>query len=190
MNYLSHIVLAKYGKKQIGAFVADAVKGSNYKKYEKGIQKGILQHRMVDFFIDNDKEVAVVTELFREKYGKYAGVVTDIVFDYYLIENWEKFQNNNLHVFIIKFYFNVIFNYFILPKRMKRFVRIVIVNNLFSYYKSTKGIKKILDLMAKYRGIPNHSDFVEQQINENYTLINNVFNSFFVRAQIKADEFL
>ena len=190
MNYLSHIVLAKSGKIQIGAFIADAVKGNSYKQYNKHIQLGILQHRMVDSFIDNDKEVAKVTALFRPKYGKYAGIVTDIVFDYFLLKNWNKYQKTSLRIFVFKFIINVIVNYRIFPKRMRRFVKVFIFNNLTAYYKSTEGIARVLDLMSKYRGIPNESKFAVKIINENEIFINNIFNKFFEEVRGEANLFL
>ena len=190
MNYLSHIVLAKSGKIQIGAFIADAVKGNNHKLYNKNIQLGILQHRMIDSLIDNDKNVAHVTALFRPKYGKYAGIVTDIVFDYFLLKNWNKYQKISIKIFVLNFFINVIFNYCIFPKRMKRFVKVVIFNNLTAYYKSTSGVARVLDLMSKYRGIPDESNFAIDVINDNYNFINDIFNSFFKKAMIEADNFL
>ena len=190
MNYLSHIVLAKSGKIQIGGFIADAVKGNDYKYFNKDIQKGILQHRFIDSYIDNDKEVAKVTTLFRPKYGKYAGIVTDVIFDYFLLENWDKFQKVPLKLFVLKFFFNVIVNYRIFPTRMKRFVKVVVFNNLTAYYKSTNGVAKVLDLMSKYRGIPNESEFAISVINENYEFINNIFIGFFEKVRREANSFL
>ena len=189
MNYLSHIVLAKSGKVQIGAFIADAVKGNNHKHYNKNIQLGILQHRMVDSLIDNDKNVAKVTALFRPKYGKYAGIVTDIVFDYFLLENWNKYQRESIRWFVIKFIINVALNYRIFPKRMKRFVKVVVFNNLTSYYKTTSGVARVLDLMSKYRGIPNESNYAISVINNNYNFIDSIFNSFFKKAIYESDIF-
>ena len=190
MNYLSHIVLAKSGKIQIGAFISDAVKGNNYKQYSKHIQLGILQHRMIDSLIDNDKNVAKVTVLFRPKYGKYSGIVTDIIFDYFLLKNWNKYKKESIIWFVLKFYINVFFNYLIFPKRMKRFAKIVIFNNLTAYYKSTSGVAKVLNLMFKYRGIPNESGFAIDVINDNYEFINNIFNNFFKEAMNEANNFL
>ena len=190
MNFLSHIVLAKFGKQQIGAFIADAVKGNKYQQYNTKIQLGILQHRFVDSYTDNHSEVAKVTALFRPKYGKYAGVVTDVVFDYFLLQNWSKFQNIPLRRFMFYFYINIILNYIIFPKRMKRFAKVVVFNNLTASYKSVKGIANILNLMSKYRGIPNESYFVELVINENYEMINEIFINFFYNLRTEAELFL
>ncbi len=175
---------------QIGSFIADAVKGNKYKLYNKSIQLGILQHRMIDSLIDKDKNVAQITILFRPKYGKYAGVVTDIVFDYFLLKNWNKYQNISLQLFMFKFIINAIVNYNIFPKRMKRFLKLVVFNNLTAYYKNTSGIARVLDLMSKYRGIPNESKFAIDVINDNYKFINDVFNNFFINAKSEADNFL
>ncbi len=53
MNYLAHIYLS-YDNDQvkIGNFIADFIKGNNFKKFPEAIQKGILLHRLIDSFTD------------------------------------------------------------------------------------------------------------------------------------------
>ena len=53
MNYLGHLVLSGQDDEVLlGNFMADAVKGSSYKMYSTGVQKGILLHRKIDDFTD------------------------------------------------------------------------------------------------------------------------------------------
>ena len=54
MNYLGHLALSGENEDVLfGNFIADAVKGNSYHKFNNSIQKGILLHRFIDHFTDN-----------------------------------------------------------------------------------------------------------------------------------------
>jgi acyl carrier protein phosphodiesterase len=58
MNYLAHIYLSgESDLVTIGNFMADGIKGKDYKKYPVEIQIGILLHRHIDTFTDAHKTV-------------------------------------------------------------------------------------------------------------------------------------
>ena len=54
MNHLAHCFLS-FGDEDIllGNFLGDFVKGHDWEKYPRGIQRGILLHRAIDSFTDN-----------------------------------------------------------------------------------------------------------------------------------------
>ena len=53
MNFLAHIYLSGNDNEiTIGNFIADGIRGKDYKKYPKDIQTGILLHRQIDTFTD------------------------------------------------------------------------------------------------------------------------------------------
>ena len=52
MNYLAHVYLSRENiDLAIGNFIADNIKGNNYKKFNINCQKGILLHRFIDSLI-------------------------------------------------------------------------------------------------------------------------------------------
>ena len=101
MNYLAHLYLS--GKNEdimVGNFIADAVKGRNLDKYPLGIQKGIRLHRQIDHFTDHHPVVIDINKKFAPAYGKYAGIVTDMVFDHFLANNWSQYNKQPLSAFV------------------------------------------------------------------------------------------
>ena len=92
MNYLAHIFLSGDNRKiQIGNFVGDAVKGHAYKKFSPDFRKGILLHRAIDDYTDHHPLVREAIELSRGEFGRYAGVITDIFFDYFLATGFRRY---------------------------------------------------------------------------------------------------
>jgi len=68
MNFLSHLYLAGDSEGLIiGNFIADSVKGSDYKNYSKSIQQGIILHRAIDTFTDSHEIVEQSKQRLREK---------------------------------------------------------------------------------------------------------------------------
>ena len=85
MNYLAHIHLSGDDELvTIGNFIADGIKGKNYKKFPKAIQTGILLHRKIDSFTDTHPIVRTSTSRLHENYGHYSGVIVDILYDHFL----------------------------------------------------------------------------------------------------------
>ena len=97
MNYLAHLVLSGDDDFiRIGNFIADSIKGKKYKTYPKNIQKGILLHRQIDLFTDNDDIVKRSKKRLHNRYGHYKGVIIDILYDHFLAKNWVKYSSTPL----------------------------------------------------------------------------------------------
>ena len=94
MNYLAHFLLSKQNEALIvGNFIADDVKGNQYRKYPESIQQGILMHREIDTFTDNHPTVSNSKNLIRKYQKKYTPVVIDIFYDYFLASNFNNYSN-------------------------------------------------------------------------------------------------
>ena len=92
MNYLAHIFLSGSSEEiLIGNFIGDYVKGRDYLNYPAQIKKGILLHRRIDSFTDSHKIVHQSMSYFAPQYHKYAGIIIDILYDHYLIKNWDRY---------------------------------------------------------------------------------------------------
>jgi len=90
MNYLAHAYLSGGSDEVlIGNFIGDSVKGKQYLNYRAQVQEGILIHRQIDFFTDNHALVKQCAGHFRQAYGRYSGIVTDVIFDHFLAKYWE-----------------------------------------------------------------------------------------------------
>ena len=188
MNFLAHILLSGDDKEiQVGNFIGDIVKGNKYENYPAKIKQGILLHRKIDDFTDNNTIVKLSVERLKPKYGRYSAIVVDIFYDYFLLKNWEKYSNQNFDKFVKQFHINILHHYLVIPAKARRIVVSIIANRWFHRYKTKDGIKEVLDKMAKYRNIPDESDFAISVLSEYENEFNLEFNAFFKEISLVVD---
>ncbi len=150
MNYLAHIYLSGDNDLvTIGNFIADGIKGKDYKKYSKDIQVGILLHRHIDTFTDSHKTVRISTKRLHEKYGHYSGIIVDILYDHFLAKNWESYSAMPLDEYTDKFYDALEEHYALLPPRIQKMMPYMIADNWLLSYASIAGISKVLEGMNR-----------------------------------------
>lgn len=98
MNYLAHLYLSGNDHQlMVGNFIGDAVKGSLYEQFPGRIREGILLHRQIDTYTDNHPKIRQAKSYFSKSYGKYSGVVVDVLFDHFLASNWNKYHHKNFN---------------------------------------------------------------------------------------------
>ena len=85
MNYLAHILLSGNDRRlQVGNFIGDFVKGTEYEQYPKRIKEGILLHRAIDSFTDNHPVFLETVDMLLPDFGRYSGIMADMFYDYLL----------------------------------------------------------------------------------------------------------
>ena len=92
MNFLAHCFLS-FGDEDVllGNFIGDFVKGSAWKAYGPGVQRGILTHRVIDGFTDTHEAVGRSVARIRPFAGRYAAPVIDVLYDFLLARDWETY---------------------------------------------------------------------------------------------------
>lgn len=180
MNFLAHIYLSGNDDEvKIGNFIGDYVKGKAFHIYPEKIKQGILLHRFIDSFTDQNTYTLDAKQIFAPKYRKYAGIVIDIVYDHFLATNWSKYSDVSLRVFIDRFHDLLITNNNMLPAEVQDFVPKLIKNDRIYSYKEIEGIRSVLSTMAIYTSLPDHSDFAIMALKENYEFLKQSFFLFF-----------
>jgi len=161
MNYLAHIYLSgESDLVTIGNFMADGIKGKDYKKYPVEIQIGILLHRHIDTFTDAHKTVRKSTKRLHSKYSHYSGIIVDILYDHFLAKNWGRYSNVLLTDYVETFYDSLEENHHILPLRVQKMMPYMMTDNWLVSYASLEGISKALEGMnrrTKYRSNMNEA---------------------------------
>lgn len=180
MNYLAHIYLSgENNLVTIGNFIADGIKGKDYKQYPKDIQIGILLHRHIDTFTDAHKTVRKSTKRLHEKYSHYSGIIVDMLYDHFLAKNWSKYSDIDLKDYTESFYDCLEEHYTIFPLRIQKMMPYMLADNWLVSYASIEGITKALDGMN--RRTKNRSGMNEaiNELEEFYTEFENEFIQFF-----------
>ncbi len=180
MNFLAHIYLSDNDDQvTIGNFIADGIRGKRYKKYPRGIQKGILLHRQIDTFTDAHPTVRQSTKRLHKNYGHYSGVIVDILYDHFLAKNWKQYSNIPLDLYIDQFYNLMTENLDILPSRIQNMLPHMIAGNWLLSYAKIEGIQKVLDGMNRRTKLKSGMNTATVELKEFYTEFETEFTSFF-----------
>ncbi len=185
MNYLAHLYLSDNDKNiQLGNFMADAVKGKMYKNYSKGIQTGIILHRNIDSFTDNDIIVKQSKRRLHSRYRHYKGVIIDIFYDHFLAKNWSNYSSILLYDFSHSFYKTLEANIEILPEKIQYITPFIIKNDWLTNYATIEGIEKVLIGMNRRTSEVSQMHLSINDLKENYNDFENDFKLFFEKLRI------
>lgn len=180
MNFLAHIYLSQDDPNiTIGNFIADGIRGKDYKSYPKDIQIGILLHRHIDTFTDAHPIVRQSTKRLHENYSHYSGVIVDILYDHFLAKNWSDYSNTPLPEYVDDFYKLLETNIDILPERIQRMMPHLITDNWLLSYAKIEGIQRVLDGMNKRTKNRSGMHTATNELRAFYTEFETEFTSFF-----------
>lgn len=150
MNYLAHIYLSGNNEKlMIGNFIADSIKGTEWKKYDIEIQEGIKLHRAIDHFTDTHEIVKESKKRLWENYRHYSAVIVDIFYDHFLAKNWRTYHHLDLKLYADKTYSTLNLHSDQLPDKTKMFFDFMVKNNWLYNYQYIEGIKKVMQGMSR-----------------------------------------
>lgn len=180
MNYLAHIYLSGDNDLvTIGNFIADGIKGKDYKKYPRDIQIGILLHRNIDTYTDAHKTVRLSTKRLHENYGHYSGVIIDILYDHFLAKNWSKYCDIPLDKYVDTFYVSLEDHFDMLPSRIQKMMPYMMSDNWLLSYASIEGISRVLDGMNRRTKNRSGMDKAVNELELFYKEFETEFSSFF-----------
>lgn len=184
MNFLAHQHLSyPHQVEMVGNFMGDYVKGKKYLDYQEAISNGIMLHRKIDAFTDQHPATKACRQLFASSYGKYSGVMVDMVYDYALAVNWLQYANIPLEVFTQEVYANLFHHYDVLPPRVQSFLpKMKHADRLYSYSRA-EGILYAIKLMTQYTSLPKKENEIHQIITQQSEEIFACFHAFYPDMQ-------
>ena len=184
MNFLSHLFLSGDSEGLIiGNFIADSVKGSDYKKYNPEIQQGILLHRQIDTYTDTHPIVEKSKERLRTNYHKYAGVIVDVYYDHYLAVNWQQYSSEKLSDYTQRIYSLIEKNRDVLPLKSAQFTKYMVHYNILEAYAQLDGIERVMKGMAQRATFESNMENSVNDLKKHYDLFGNEFREFFPELQ-------
>ena len=191
MNYLGHLVLSGNNEEVLfGNFIGDAIKGNAYLDWPDNIQKGILLHRLIDDFTDNNHYYLKGKRRFYKDYPKMGGVINDIVYDFLL---WQYYIDNgipSLKKDINRFHTILEKHREDMPKKIKFMYVYMKRDNWLLNYKYEWGIKKALKGIGKRINYSNNLDQSFNIVHENLEDFKNEFQLFYSEIQMKVSSFM
>lgn len=180
MNFLAHIYLSGNNDLiTIGNFIADSIKGKQYKDYPDGIKIGILLHREIDTFTDAHQTVRLSTKRLHKRYSHYSGVIVDILYDHFLAKNWSHYSNTPLELFVNHFYELLETNFDILPRQIQTMMPYMLSENWLLNYAKINGIQNVLNGMNRRTKNRAGMNRATEELLEFYSEFEDEFTSFF-----------
>lgn len=188
MNFLAHIYLSGSNDLiRIGGFIADSVKGNKYEIYPKEMQKGIILHREIDWFTDNDAQVRISKKRLGDIYGHYRGVIIDIFYDHFLAKNWSNYSTIELPTYANSFYNLLQIHKSTLPERVQHLMPYMIQGDWLSSYATLSGIEAVLKGMDRRTKGKSKMHLAIQDLESHYEDFEKDFSIFFKKLRNFSD---
>lgn len=184
MNYLAHLFLADSDDHyfMLGSLLGDfttAITGDLYKKFDKSIADGIMHHRKVDSFTDSHLAYKRAKKILFDKHRHFSGIILDVLFDYFLIENWNSYSDMEYDVFACKAYKVMALDDVFLPLSYLRTRHYLIKDDVLREYKTLKGVQVTLNRINHRFKRKTTLAFAMKDIEININALRDSFDDFF-----------
>lgn len=180
MNFLAHLFLSCDNEDLlIGNFIADFIKNKEVKQYPPSVQEGIVLHRQIDTYTDNHPIVKRGVHRLQPYHRKYAPVVIDIIFDYLLAKNWERYSGQSLSEFASYIYEILNARMSSLPEKLRKDLPGMIAGNWLESYGTREGILFTLQKMDERTSFPSNFGSALSHLEKDFQIFNDEFNQFF-----------
>ena len=180
MNFLAHLFLScNNDQLMVGNFIADSISNRDIPHLPKGIQDGIVLHRKIDSYTDAHPKVREGNKLLHAKHRKYAPVLIDIYFDFFLSRHWNNYSEVSQQDFCNKAYEVLQTNLTFMPAGLKRNLPLMIADNWLMNYGTKEGIAFTFERMSRRVSVPGLVKGAADTLFEFETEMETIFLSFF-----------
>ncbi len=182
MNYLSHFFITNKAISTIhlGNFLGDILRHKDTKILSEKIMKGVLVHREIDKFTDSHPLVKTGKKVIDPTFGRYSSVVLDVYFDFILIDNWEKFNQQPLLDFLNDCYAFIEQHLDSVPSRVLPQVKAMLEARWMDGYLSEKGRNNVFLRLDKRAKFETHFSKAMDVYAENIDILTELHADFFI----------
>lgn len=180
MNHLAHLYLSQTDiDLMVGNFIADRVKGKDFREFSAGIQKGIEMHRAIDTFTDEHPVVLQSKKRLFPTYHKYAAVIVDMYYDHFLAKNWQDYSPIPLKLFAQNTYTILQARVAEMPPASQRILQYMSSGDWLTNYATEAGMKRALSGLAARAKFESKMELATEDLFRDYSLYEAEFTSFF-----------
>ena len=149
MNFLAHSLFADNDDLiVVGQYCGDFVRGGNLEQFPDGIREGIRRHRAIDTYTDQHPVNLQARNYFQKPLRRFAGVITDVVYDHYLARNWSLYCDRPLSEHAEFVYAALEKHRALMPADLQRFSEVVVQRNMLEAYREFDAVELALQRIA------------------------------------------
>ena len=149
MNFLAHSLFADNDELiVVGQYCGDFVRGGNLEQFPAGIREGIRRHRAIDTYTDRHPVNLTARNYFEKPLRRFAGVITDVVYDHYLARNWSLYSDQPLANHAAFVYGALQKHKALMPPDLQRFSEVVVQRNMLEAYRDFTAVELALERIA------------------------------------------
>ena len=185
MNFLAHLYLAAENDHCLaGALLGDFVKGKLIDQYQQEWLESIDFHRQIDRYTDSDLLVREAKQQFQPPYRRYAGIIVDIMFDHFLVRDWQQFSHLKLADFEQHCYQQLASDAPLFPQPAQRLTEHIINQNLLTGYGELSTVHRALEGVGRRFSRANPLGDTESAIASAYQQLEQQFHLFFPQLML------
>ncbi|PXX91854.1 DUF479 domain-containing protein [Marinobacter vulgaris] len=189
MNHLAHLFLSPDSPQaRVGSLLGDFARGIVPADLPARVRAGLYHHRAVDAFTDRHPDVIASKQLFSPQRRRFAGVALDILYDHYLLRNWQRFSHLDPDTFINQVYAELDANSSLMPEHMQRVTSQIVRHDWFRSYMELDNIGYALDRVAGRIRFRNAFSGIIEEIEEHDSELEHRFLIFFPQLKHFAKE--
>lgn len=149
MNFLAHCFLAQPNRYSFyGNLLGDFIAGADLKKQQPAVLNGLENHKFVDRFTDAHAALPPLKKLMTNKRRRFTGIISDVLFDYYLIKHWALFSDQDLRQFVDFVYTEITIVKPQMHERMCCAMNFMIKNDGLLVNSTIEGVGETLDRLS------------------------------------------
>jgi len=149
MNFLAHCFLAQPNQYSLyGNLLGDFIAGADLESMPKAVLNGLENHKLVDRFTDSHDSLRPLKELLSKERKRFSGIMSDVVFDYFLIKHWQKFSDQDIHQFVQNTYSDLEKQIPNMHSRMANSMNFMLENDGLLFNKDLTGVGRTLDRLS------------------------------------------
>lgn len=180
MNFLAHLYLSEnHTDVMIGNFIADHIKGNQFKHMPTDIKKGILLHRQIDYYTDTHPIVKQSKRRLNPIHRHYKGVIIDVFYDHFLAKNWSTYSQIPLEIYTTAVYKLLQKEKALLPEKTKTLLPYMVQYNWLYNYQFTDGIQDVLNGMDRRTKTKTFLHLATEDLEKHHKEFNQDFTAFF-----------
>ena len=190
MNYLAHLALSYFSADlQAGNFLGDVLRGREVDALPAGIRRGVELHRAIDRLTDAHAEVRKTNRILSLRHGRYAPVISDIAFDYFLCRNWSTLMPLPFNAFRKATYGNLLAARKHMPPRAVRYVEGMTADDWLQLYATPRGMQQVFRRLLPRLSRPALLDGVNDTLEEHTPVLNRTLLHLFPALQALAETY-